>query len=118
MPHVVLEGEASPATLAEEVEHVFEREEDRIAKTESLWTGLDEDALLFEALAVEGGPPTPFLLRVDGRDDGMVVRLHDLSDGIEKTDGVKRTLALVAHALQEVEPGLTVGKTNLDAYLD
>jgi hypothetical protein len=118
MPHVVLEGEVGFEAVADGIEPVFEREEGSIRKTEAVWRARDEQALLLEGRAIEGGAPRTFLVRVDAREDGLVVRLHDFSDHVDRTDGVKRTLALVAEHVQELAPELSVGKTNLEAYLD
>lgn len=116
MPHVVLEGSADLASLGQALEPFMERSENRVLKTTRIYVAQDGTSLLLDALSVEEDRQIPFFVLVDEREDGLVVRLHPRSD-VEKTDGVKQLLASVALRLVDAEPGLSVGETNLDAYL-
>jgi CYTH domain-containing protein len=118
MPHVVLEGEPCLDEVENKLDPVFERDDNRVLKTESAWRGVVDESLLLEGRAIEDGPPRTFWVRIDRRDDGLVVRLHDFSDDVERTDGVKRVLGLVAQQLMQIDASLSVGKTNLEDYLD
>lgn len=117
MPHVVLKGTADLGALATSIAEIMDREEDRILKTTRAYRSIDGNTLLLEALAIETGEQRPFFAIVDTRDDGFVVRLHEQTE-VEKTDGVKRLLALVAQRILEAEQGLSVGETNLGDYLE
>lgn len=117
MPHVVLKGQADLEGLAAQLEPTMDRTGDDLVKTTRIYTAQDGTRILLEALTIEDGAQQPFFAAVDRRDDGLVVRLHEASTGIDKTDGVKRLLALVAKQLIEIEPGLSIGETNLETYL-
>ncbi len=116
MPHVVVAGSITPEAVAECLEPVMERTEQGVLKADKAYLALDKQSIVIEALAIEGGNKQSFLAMVQGRPDGVVVRLHPLVDP-EKTDGVKRILALIGRQIKEKFEGASFGETNLDAFL-
>jgi len=117
VPHVVLTGKVTVEDAFRELKPLFIRDEKNILRTMDVYMERGKGAVLVEALAIEAGKKTAFMVvMVSGRDDGMVVRLYPKFE-VEKTDGVKRTLAELAKQLLAAFPALTVGETNLDEYL-
>lgn len=116
MPHVVVTGPLDAARVAEDFVPVMERTDQGVLKAEKAYLALAKDALVIEALTIEGDTKQSFLVLVQNRPDGVVVRLHPLVDP-QKTDGVKRVLALVGRQIREKVDGAAFGETNLQPYL-
>ena len=75
--------------------------------------GIDQ---FMQAVAAEGGPPNRFLVQILQRDRKTTVKIYPGSD-TEKTPGVKKLLALVAHQFITGFAGTSYGPTNLKEYL-
>lgn len=116
MPHVVLSGEISPAEVFDSLEPLMFREGGTVLKTSAKFLEAGGASVLVECLAIEDGKKSAFFALMGRRDDGLVVRLHPVTDP-EKTDGVKRVLAMLANQVMEKHQGLSVGKTNLQEFL-
>ncbi len=116
MPHVVVTGALTPEAIAGSLEPIMERSEGGVLKAEKAYLAVDKQALLIEALAIEGGNRQSFLILIQARPDGVVVRLHPIVDP-EKTNGVKRILALVGRQIKGSFDGADFGETNLEAFL-
>jgi len=116
MPHVVLTGELDIDAVFGKLEKVFLKDEKGILKTGASYLESEKKAIIIEATVIENGPPKNFFVLISQREDGLVVRLHPSLD-VEKTDGVKMTLALVAKQVMAAFPGTAVGKTNLQDFL-
>jgi hypothetical protein len=71
---------------------------------------------LIQALVVEPRVNRKFYVLLVEKPEGLLVRLDPLTDP-EKTDGVKRLLALVAEWIRRVSPGSCFGTTNLREFL-
>lgn len=115
MPHVVLRGRLG----VDDAQRVFEpfvaREEGRVIKAERFYREKDARAALIEMVVVEGNHTQKFFIQLSPRDDGLTVRLDPLTDP-EKSAGVKRALAHVAHRLRTAT-GAEYGSTNIDEHL-
>lgn len=116
MPHVVLNGEIVVEDIFKQLKPLFLRKQNTILKTTDFYMERMKNAILIDALAIEGNQKTSFLAMISGRDDGVVVRLYPKME-VEKTEGVKRTLAEIARQLLSAFPELRVGETNLGEYL-
>ncbi|MBI4168756.1 MAG: hypothetical protein HY510_02320 [Acidobacteria bacterium] len=121
MPHVVLEGrEARDGRLvidefAARFEPFVVREQDLLVKAERLYRERDGRAALVEVVVVERGFTQKFFIQLSPKDAGVTVRLEPLTDP-EKTAGVRRAIALLAHRIVEVS-GCVYGRTNIQEYL-
>jgi hypothetical protein len=113
----VLTGEITLRVVFETLEPFMLREEKTVLKTSDKYINSDETSILLEALAIEDGKKASFLVLLGKRDDGLVIRLYPEID-VEKTDGVKTVLARIASQLLEKISTLTVGKTNLQEFLE
>lgn len=115
MPHVVLEGRVSVDACQERFEPFVVREGDLLVKVERFYRERDARAALIETLVVDRGHTQKFFIQLSPKGDGLTVRLEPLTDP-EKTAGVRRALALVAHRIR-VASGCSYGKTNIEEYL-
>lgn len=116
MPHVVLTGTLDLEAVFKCLEKFTDRDGSHILRTGPAYLERDGGGILQEATVIEDKKSLNFLLFITKRDDGIVVRLHSFV-GVEKTDGVKRLLALVAKRILVAFPAAAIGTTNLQDYL-
>jgi hypothetical protein len=116
LPHVVLNGKASIQNIFESLEPLFVRDRTEILRTMEMYLERNKNAILIDSLAIESDKKTSFLAMITGRENGVVVRLYPKQE-IEKTDGVKRTLAEIAKQLVRKFSDFKTAETNLGEYL-
>jgi len=117
MPHVVLVGTVDMEEVFRRLKPVFVKTDRGILKATDAYIDRGRRSIIVDSLAIEGGEKVRFLMTLGQREDGLVVRLFEVPE-VEKTEGVKRVLAETAKQLLETFPGLGVGETNLQRYLD
>ena len=118
MPHVVLEGAVDLRQLGTKFEPMFRRWGDDLLKIEQLYVERQGGEVLLDTLVVESGHRQHFFIQLTRRQEGAVVRLLPQTDP-EKTDGVKRALAVVAAWVCGLTPGsCRYGSTNLGGFLE
>jgi hypothetical protein len=116
LPHVVLNGKASIQNIFEKLEPLFVRDGTDILRTMELYLERSKNAILIDSLAIEANKKKKFLAIINGRENGVVVRLYPKQE-IEKTEGVKRILAEIAKQLLRKFPDFKTAETNLEEYL-
>lgn len=116
IPHVVIEGELNTQEIFEKIEPLFIKEENLLLKSTNLFLSKDEAIILMEVLVIENSTKNQFFAIINQRDDGVVVRIHPMID-VEKTNGVKRSLAEIGRQLLKNFEGTKIGKTNLSDFL-
>jgi hypothetical protein len=112
VPHVVLEGDITIDVAERRFEPFVHREGGLIIKAERFYREREARAALIEMVVVESGHTQKFFIQLSHRDDGLTVRLEPLTDP-EKTSGVRRALAQVAHRFVAAS-GARYGKTNIE----
>ena len=115
MPHVVLEGRVSIDDCQRHFEPFVVREGERVVKVERFFREKESRAALIETLVVDRGHTQKFFIQLSPKGEGITVRLEPLTDP-EKTTGVRRALALVAHRIREAT-GCSYGPTNIEDHL-
>jgi hypothetical protein len=115
LPHVVLEGRVTLADVQERFEPFVVREGDLLVKVDRFYRERDERAALLETVVVDRGHTQKFFIQLSPKAAGLTVRLEPLTDP-EKTTGVRRAIALVAHRIREAV-GCVYGKSNIEEYL-
>ncbi len=115
MPHVVLDGQVTIEACQERFEPFVAREGDLLVRVERFYRERDGRAALLETLVVDRGHTQKFFIHLSPKGEGVTVRLEPLTDP-EKTPGVKRALAMVAHRIREAT-GCAYGRTNIDEFL-
>jgi hypothetical protein len=117
MPHVVIEGPASVDRFFQEFQPILDRSDGRILKARDVFINQSRRSALVESTVVEGGHRTQgFFVHVAQGEGAVTVRLLAATDP-EKTDGVKRLLAILARKVLEQDPSCRYGKTNLEPFL-
>ncbi|HYS78933.1 MAG TPA: hypothetical protein VEO94_08850 [Candidatus Dormibacteraeota bacterium] len=112
MPHVVLEGRVTIDEAGRRFEPFVVRERDLVIKAERFYRERDGRAALVEMVVVGPGHTQRFFIQLAPRQDGLTVRLEPLTDP-EKTPGVRRAIARVAHRLAAAT-GARYGNTNIE----
>ena len=115
MPHVILEGRVTVTEIALRHEPFVQREGDLLVKADRLYLDTRTRAALLETLVVDRGHTQKFFILLEERAGSLMVRLEPLTDP-EKSAGVKRALALVAHRIRQAT-GCRFGSTNIAASL-
>jgi hypothetical protein len=116
IPHVVVEGILKTADIFKDLEQIFIKEEGNIIRTSNTYLSKDEETILIETLVIEQGAKHQFFAIISQRDDGIVVRIYPGTD-VEKTNGVKRSLAELGKQVLGKFEGTKIGKTNLSEFL-
>jgi hypothetical protein len=116
MPHIEVKGAARLEQLADGFEPLKWREGETIVKATSIYLDARERVALVETLVIEPRVHRKFYVRLVEKTDGLRVRLDPLTDP-EKTDAVKRALALVADWVRRQSPAGRYGATNLAGFL-
>lgn len=118
MLHVVLTGKINSEVIFNQLENLFLKLPNGILNTTNKYLDFNKQAILVESLAIEQGKKTGFLTMLNKRDDGMVIRIYPGFDDFEKTDGVKKILTELAKQLLNKVQDITIGKTNLQEFLE
>jgi hypothetical protein len=100
MPHIVLEGPVSVDTCQEVFAPFSVREGELLVKVEAFYRERDGRAALLETLVADRGHTQKFFIHLAPKGEGITIRLEPITDP-EKTPGVKRALAVVAHRIRE-----------------
>lgn len=116
MPHIVIEGPLSLEDVWMAYTHLDVTENATRYRTEGCFLSHDKSELLVSALVVEQGFAKKFYVRLHQRDNSLTIKLDILTDP-EKTDGVRRLLAIFAERILTAEPEARVVRTNIKSFL-
>ena len=122
MPHVIIEGPASLERLYQNFTSESLRQGGCIIKLRSMYLNTTKTDALIDCVVVEDGLPQNFYALLSQkssseRNAAITVRLDPMTDP-QKTDGVKRLVALLGQRLKAQDPACTYGSTNLTEYLE
>jgi len=116
MPHIVIEGMPKLETFFNSYAPSSHALPKGSLKLQHIFINPENNCILIEALAAEGGPPNCFFVQILQHNKKTTVKIYPGSDP-EKTPGVKKLLALVAHQFITNFKGTAYGPTNLKEYL-
>jgi hypothetical protein len=116
MPHVIIEGPASVELFCQQFTPLDIHEQQTIIKVQEAYLSTTKMDALLDCLVVEDRIPITFYIFLTQKSGRITVRLDRLTDP-EKTDGVKRLLALIGHTLKSQSPLCYYGKHNLAGFL-
>ena len=116
MPHVVIENAPDLEVVFRGLASFAERRDEQILRLADLYLNRAGSAALLECVVIDKGVAVSFFVVLAQRENQITVRLYPLTDP-EKTEGVKRLLALIAVRVRDLVPASRFGKTNLQAYL-
>ncbi len=112
MPHAVIEGAIDLAAWSRALPELLERRGADVLRTGEVLLERGGHAVLVEATAVEAGRRQTFYVRVSAHASRATVRIDPLSR-VERSEGVRALVALVAADLLARAPGARLGATNL-----
>ena len=116
IPHVVLKGNIQIEEIFRNLDPIFIKEDGLIIRVTNSFLSQDNETILVETLVIEEGNKNQFFIVINQREDGIVIRIFPGTD-VEKTDGIKRSLAELAKQILSNYSTLKVGKTNLQDFL-
>ncbi|MHA2291147.1 MAG: hypothetical protein ACXACK_03210 [Candidatus Hodarchaeales archaeon] len=116
MLHIVITGNIQTRSIFEKLEPIFFKLEVGIIKSSEMFISQSKTSMIIKTLVIEKENKIFFLIQVNDRDDGVVVRLYPDYE-IPKTFGVKKSLAEIAKLIRKGNDELNIGKTNLTKYL-
>ena len=116
MPHVVIEEALDLGAACQGIEIAAVRNGSEILKVVDVYLNRSGHTAMVECVVVEEGRSQAFLVQLSQKDRQITVRLLPATDP-DKTDGVKRVMALIATQLHESTAGSRFGKTNLQKFL-
>jgi len=117
LPHVVLSGNVEIQEVFHRLQPLSIRDREILIRTIKKYLDTEKTSIIVESLAGTLNNLYPFFTLLNSREDGLVIRIHP-SSKVEKTPQVKQLLAELAKQLLITFQNLTVGKTNLEEYLD
>ena len=116
IPHVVVEGKLEGGKVFENLEPILIKQDNLLIRTTNSFISKDESMILVETLVIEEGIKSQFFAVISERDDGIVIRIYPGTD-VEKTNGVKKSLADLGKQILQKFPETKIGKTNLSEFL-
>ncbi len=117
MPHVVIEEALDLGTACQGIELATVRNGSEFLKLGDVYLNRSSHSALVDCVVVEEGRTQHFFVQLSQKDRQITVRLLPATDP-EKTDGVKRVMALIAEQLHQSTAGSRFGKTNLQEFLE
>jgi hypothetical protein len=75
--------------------------------------------LIFKTVVIENTnqPETYYIMITKKSNNQITIRLDPLTDPKDKTDAVKISLAKISKQYKKLDPAISIGKTNLEQYL-
>ena len=116
MPHIVLDKAKSVKESYEAIEQMMEKIDGGILKITDIYLNRDENSALIESIAIENGKNQKFFIQLSSKGKSVTVRLLPMTDP-EKTNGVKKLMAIVANKIKQSDTDITYGKTNLQDFI-
>ena len=112
MPHVIFHGQAQLGKIWEVFQPCLQQKGPWITKLTDCFLNASRKNLLVEATAVCKGVTHNFYVRIDLKSDQITIRIEPRTN-VEKNDGVKWGVTMVAAMLWAENPSLELDKTNL-----
>ena len=116
MPHVVIEEAVDLGSACHSIQLATSRSGSEILKVTDVYLNRSGHTALVDCVVVEAGRSQAFFVQLSQKDRQITVRLLAATDP-EKTDGVKRIIALIAGQIHQAIAGSHFGKTNLQEFL-
>jgi hypothetical protein len=117
MPHIVIEEAADLGFACQGIKLSVVRNGSEILKVVDVYINRLSHTALIDCVVVEEGRSQTFFVQLSQKDRQITVRLLPATDP-EKTDGVRRVMALIAMQIREAIVGSRFGKTNLQDFLE
>jgi hypothetical protein len=126
MPHIVLTNISDLEIFYNDFKKdvlIIKNEKDQIntiIRFEEIFINKLKNLILIKTLVIENTtnqPQTYYIMISKNSNNQITIRLDPLTDPKDKTDAVKISLAKIAKQYKKLDPTISIGKTNLEQYL-
>ena len=126
MPHIVLTNISDLEIFYNNFKKdvlIIKNEKDQtntIIRFEEIFINKLKNLILIKTLVIENTtnqPQTYYIMISKNSNNQITIRLDPLTDPKDKTDAVKISLAKIAKQYKKLDPTISIGKTNLEQYL-
>ena len=125
MPHIVLTNVSDLEIFYNDFKKdvlIIKNEKDQtntIIRFEEIFINQLRNIILIKTVVIENTnqPQTYYIMITKKSNNQITVRLDPLSDPKNKTDAVKISLAKISKQYKKLDPAISIGKTNLEQYL-
>jgi len=90
-----------------------------IIRFEEIFINQLRNIILIKTVVIENTnqPQTYYIMITKKSNNQITIRLDPLTDPKDKTDAVKISLAKISKQYKKLDPATSIGKTNLEQYL-
>ena len=125
MPHIVLTNISDLEIFYNNFKKdvlIIKNEKDQtntIIRFEEIFINQLKNLILIKTVVIENTnqPQTYYIMITKKSNNQITIRLDPLTDPKNKTDAVKISLAKIAKQYKKLDPAISIGKTNLEQYL-
>jgi hypothetical protein len=126
MPHIVLTNVSNLEIFYNDfkkdvliIKNGKKEQTNTIIRFEEIFINQLKDLILIKTLVIENTnqPQTYYIMITKKSNNQITIRLDPLTDPKNKTDAVKISLAKIAKQYKKLDPAISIGKTNLEQYL-
>ena len=125
MPHIVLTNVSNLEIFYNDFKKdvlIIKNEKEQtntIIKFEEIFINQLKNLILIKTVVIENTnqPQTYYIMITKKSNNQITIRLNPLTDPKNKTDAVKISLAKISKQYKKLDPAISIGKTNLEQYL-
>lgn len=125
MPHIVLTNVSDLEIFYNDFKKdvlIIKNEKDQtntIIRFEEIFINQLKNLILIKTVVIENTnqPQTYYIMITKKSNNQITIRLDPLTDPKNKTDAVKISLAKISKQYKKLDPAISIGKTNLEQYL-
>ena len=125
MPHIVLTNVSDLEIFYNDFKKdvlIIKNEKDQtntIIRFEEIFINQLKNLILIKTVVIENTnqPQTYYIMITKKSNNQITIRLDPLTDPKNKTDAVKISLAKISKQYKKIDPAISIGKTNLEQYL-
>lgn len=125
MPHIVLTNVSDLEIFYNDFKKdvlIIKNEKDQtntIIRFEEIFINQLKNLILIKTVVIENTnqPQTYYIMITKKSNNQITIRLDPLTDPKNKTDAVKISLANISKQYKKLDPAISIGKTNLEQYL-
>ena len=125
MPHIVLTNVSNLEIFYNDFKKdvlIIKNEKDQIntiIRFEEIFINQLKNLILIKTIVIEytNQPQTYYIIITKKSNNQITIRLDPLTDPKNKTDAVKISLAKISKQYKKLDAAISIGKTNLEQYL-
>jgi hypothetical protein len=125
LPHIVLTNVSDLEIFYNDFKKdvlIIKNEKDQtntIIRFEEIFINQLKNLILIKTIVIENTnqPQTYYIMITKKSNNQITIRLDPLTDPKNKTDAVKISLANISKQYKKLDPAISIGKTNLEQYL-